>query len=236
MKRAANPPSGFTLLEVLVALAVAGLVYAAVASGLRLAIQVRSKQAALRKDSWALADGWQAARRALAAMDPGSSAWPGVVAASTNRVTFTAALPEAAAQLVDASLRVDDRHRLLLLWAPRDARGASPGGAGPGGAGPGGAGPGGAGPGGAGPGGAGPGGAGPGGASPGGASEQRVLADGVAALTIGYRATGAAGAWQPDWNGPGLPGLVRLSVTWTDHARRPWPPIIAGPKFTVPRD
>ena len=68
-----------------------------------------------------------------------------------------------------------------------------------------------------------------------GAGGERVLAEGVAALVVGYRAAGAAGAWQPDWNGPGLPGLVRLSVVWTDHARRPWPPIIAGPTLTFPR-
>lgn len=190
MRQAADPRSGFTLLEVLVAVAVAGLVYAAVASGLRLATQVRAKQAALRKDSWALADGWQAARRVLAAMDPGSSARPGMFTASANRVTFTAVLPDGPGQLVDASLRVDDSNRLVLHWTPRGS---------------------------------------------GGAGGERTLAGGVAALALGYRAAGAMGAWQPDWNGPGLPGLVRLSVAWTDHARRPWPPIIAGPKFTVPR-
>lgn len=191
MTRASHRNSGFTLLEVLVALAVAGLIYATIALGLRYGMQAQGKQAALRADSWALADGWETARRALAGMDPGSLSRPAVFEAGGNHVAFTAVLPIAPEKLVDAALLVDSRHRLVLRWSGHGTRGGE---------------------------------------------GERVLASGVAALTVGYRAAGAAGAWQPDWNGPGLPGLVRLSVVWTDHARRPWPPIIAGPILGFPRD
>jgi prepilin-type N-terminal cleavage/methylation domain-containing protein len=190
MTRGVHRNSGFTLLEVLVALTVAGLIYATIVLGLRLGMQAQAKQAALRADSWALADGWETARRALAGMDPGSLSRPAVFEAAGNQVAFTAALPAALGQMVDAALLVDVRHRLVLRWSGHATRGAG---------------------------------------------GERVLAEGVAALVVGYRAAGAAGAWQPDWNGPGLPGLVRLSVVWTDHARRPWPPIIAGPTLTFPR-
>ena len=112
-------------------------------------------------------------------------------AASGDGVAFTTILPDGSGQQVDASLQVDDKHRLVLVWTSRAAR------------------------------------------SGGG---RRVLAEGVATLALEYRASGTTDAWQPSWNGPGLPGLVRLSVAWTDHARRRWPPIIVAPTLNFPRD
>jgi hypothetical protein len=183
--------SGFTTLEILVTLIVIGMVYAAVASGLRLVMQARAKQAALLVDSRGLVVGWQLARSVLAGMDPGSRSRPGVFVAAGDRLAFTTVLPGVPRQLVDATLLVDGDHRLVLRWVQRAA---------------------------------------------GNLGGQRILAEGVAALAIGYRGAGTIGAWVSSWHDRRLPALVRLSVAWTDHTRRPWPPVIAGPVLTTPRD
>lgn len=67
-----------------------------------------------------------------------------------------------------------------------------------------------------------------------GSAGERVLAHGVAAVSFDYHRGGVGGAWGPDWTGPGLPGLIRLSVVWDDKTRRPWPPIIVGPAIVEP--
>jgi prepilin-type N-terminal cleavage/methylation domain-containing protein len=178
---------GFTLPEVLVTLVVVGLVYWTVAVGLRLGMRVHEKQHALGLDSWSLADGWQAARRALAGLDPGSHSRPGMFEAFGDRLAFTTVLPGVRQSPVDAALLVDERHRLVLRWA--------------------------------------------GGAT----SSERVLAEGVAGVAFAYRGSPVS-PWASGWSGSRLPGLVRLSVTWTDPARRPWPAIIVRPALIVPRD
>lgn len=191
---------GFTLLEMLVAVAVIGLVYAAFAQGLRLGLQTGTRQAVLRADSRGLADGWQVARQALAGMDPGSRARPAVLQARPQRLVFRTMLvwqpgagQEGQGAPVDAALLLDGRHRLVLRWT----RPGTP-------------------------------------LSADTPLSQRVLAEGVATLSFAYRRTGATGAWQDSWDGPDLPGLVRLRVAWSDPVRRPWPPVIAAPAATGP--
>jgi general secretion pathway protein J len=115
--------SGFTLLEVLVALAVFGLLMVGLVQGLRLGInawQAQSRTLALRGDMDA-AD--RTLRTLIERMDPGGvSGRPATFKGTSHSLVFTTTLPQAADTLVTraavVTLAVDEGNRLELLWLP----------------------------------------------------------------------------------------------------------------------
>jgi general secretion pathway protein J len=118
---------GFTLLEILVALAVLGLLMAGLAQGLRAGVTAWASQtrALTGRDDLDAAD--RTLRTLLARMDPGGvSGRPPIFKGTSRGVAFTTTLPESADTALirdaDVTLGVDDAHQLELLWVPHDRR------------------------------------------------------------------------------------------------------------------
>ena len=188
--------AGFTLLEMTVALSIAGLVFVGIGQGLQFGIRALTRQTVQRAESRALIIGWRDTHTALARMDAGSLAHPAMFQASPGRLAFTMALPDQTGmgkRRADVELLVDGQHRLMLLMRQRDRSTLTE--------------------------------------QP---IERQMLAEGVASVEFSYRPKGSTGAWLGTWTGPALPGLVRMSVTWDNSMRTPWPPIIAGPAIVEP--
>jgi general secretion pathway protein J len=114
--------AGFTLLEVLVALVVLGLVLAGLAQGTRFGLRVAERQTATIAAS---ADG-DATERVLRGlieqMDPGSLTSASLLQAGPASLAFTANLAAVAPGLgvgeADVGLGVTPDHRLVLRWTP----------------------------------------------------------------------------------------------------------------------
>ena len=118
-----RPSAGFTLLEILVALAVLGLLMAGLVQGLRTGVTAwnnQTKAVAARGDLDATD---RTIRILLARMNPGgASGRPPILKATARSLTFTTAMPDAAdalpSRIADVTLALDDSHQLSLLWAP----------------------------------------------------------------------------------------------------------------------
>jgi general secretion pathway protein J len=116
---------GFSLLEVLVALVVLGLLIGTLTQGVRFgvgAIAAQARIVGVRGDEDAVE---RALRRMVEHMDPGTFSTPPQMAGTASRLEFVTDLPLAASLLadppaprVDAALEVDGRHRLVLRWRP----------------------------------------------------------------------------------------------------------------------
>jgi general secretion pathway protein J len=113
---------GFTLIEVLVALAVLGLLMLALGQGLRFALSgwtVQNRVVDVHTDLDAVD---RTLRQLIEQIDPGSAAAPAEIVGTASRLVFTSELPLAAASLptreADMLLTVDAGHRLVLRWTP----------------------------------------------------------------------------------------------------------------------
>ncbi len=121
----AGPERGFSLLEVLVALVVLGLLLGTLTQGVRFgvgAIAAQARVVGVRGDEDAVE---RTLRRLVEHMDPGTFTTPPQMVGSESRVEFVTELPLAAspasgqgALRVDAALEADARHRLVLRWRP----------------------------------------------------------------------------------------------------------------------
>ncbi len=121
----AGPAQGFSLLEVLVALVVLGLLLGTLTQGVRFgvgAIAAQARVVGVRGDEDAVE---RTLRRLVEHMDPGTFTTPPQMAGSASRVEFVTELPLAASPAsgqgvlrVDAALEADARHRLVLRWRP----------------------------------------------------------------------------------------------------------------------
>ena len=114
---------GFTLLELLVALAVLGLLMAGLVQGLRLGVSVWTTQTKRLAASGDLDSTDRTLRTLIARMDPGGiSGRPPMFKGTARSLVFTTTLPEAAAGLTmrnsDVTLAVDESHQLELLFLP----------------------------------------------------------------------------------------------------------------------
>jgi general secretion pathway protein J len=113
---------GFTLLEVLVALTVLGLLFFGLVQGSQFVLLGWDRQTRLvaRTEDLDAAD--RTLRRLIAQARPGSKWEPLVFAGTAHSATFTSIMPRPAAglptQRADVELVVDAAHRLLLLWTP----------------------------------------------------------------------------------------------------------------------
>ena len=119
MKRA---PPGFTLLEVLVALVVLGLVLAGLAQGTRFGLRVAERQSATIAADADLDATERVLRGLVEQMDPGSLTSAALLNGGPGSFSFTANLAAVAPGLgvgeADVALGVTPDHRLVLRWTP----------------------------------------------------------------------------------------------------------------------
>ena len=114
-------PAGFTLLEVVVMLAVLGLLLLGLAQGTRLGLRSWHAQAEIVGTTAELDMVDRTLRLLIAGIDP-ISARAGRFAGGPHGMSFATRLPSGRAdpiRAVDAVLAVDGAHRLVLRWTPR---------------------------------------------------------------------------------------------------------------------
>ncbi len=126
--RAADGASGFTLLEVLVTLAIAGLLMAALSGGLQFGLTAVGAQNRMSAHNEDLVVIDQAVRKLVehAAGDPRQSDKP--FHGEPHRMSFVSLVsagPESGG-VVDVAIGVDGRHRLVAAWRPFFATSAVP--------------------------------------------------------------------------------------------------------------
>jgi prepilin-type N-terminal cleavage/methylation domain-containing protein len=122
--------SGFTLLEILVTLAVVGLLMAGLVQGLRVGVSTWTKQMRGLTERGDLDSADRTLRALIARMDPGGvSGRPPILKGTARSMEFTTTLPETDAlvtQEADVALAVDAAHQLELLWLPHARRRGGP--------------------------------------------------------------------------------------------------------------
>lgn len=112
---------GFTLMELLVALAVLGLLLVGLSQGMRLGLKAWDQQSRMVGEHDQLDSTDRALRQLFEHMDPGTGSNSSQVTGSRDSISFLTQLPSAVALITtraDATLTVDDGHRLVLRWTP----------------------------------------------------------------------------------------------------------------------
>lgn len=110
--------AGFTLVELLVALVVLGLVMAGLSQGLRFGLQAWDRAATMMEAGNSLDAVDRTLRRMVAQMHPGQPDQPAPIVAGPASLSFVTTLPGLVPQRVEAVLLVDGQKRLLLRWRP----------------------------------------------------------------------------------------------------------------------
>jgi general secretion pathway protein J len=111
--------AGFTLIEILIALAVLGLVLSGLAEGTRYGLRVWDRQVRLIESRDQLDAADRTLRRLIAQMDVGGDPTPAAPSGTADHFDFTTWLPRALAlstRRADVTLKVDSDHRLMLRW------------------------------------------------------------------------------------------------------------------------
>jgi len=113
---------GFTLVEVLIALAVFGLVLTGIVQGVQFGLRAWAMQGRAVSGRADLDAVTRVLRGLVARMDPGSAVTPPRVSGSRSQLAFTTDLPEAAGgplqRHADVAIFVDSAHTLLMRWTP----------------------------------------------------------------------------------------------------------------------
>ena len=112
---------GFTLLELLVALVVLGLVMVGLTGGARFGLRAWGAQSRLIDARAELDAVDRLLRRLIEGMDPGGPNQAPLIEGGRGTLSFTADLPAAVAatRQADVALLVDPAGRLVLRWTPR---------------------------------------------------------------------------------------------------------------------
>lgn len=113
--------AGFTLLEILVVLAVLGLLLAGLAQGVRYGLLAWGTQARIVGERDQLDATDRMLRQLVGNIDTGNALKPTWLSGQPNRFDFTTTLPRVAAlatRRADVTLLVDTGHRLVLRWTP----------------------------------------------------------------------------------------------------------------------
>jgi general secretion pathway protein J len=111
--------NGFTLLELLVAIAVLGLLLIILTQGVHFGLLATQSEARIGSENAGLQEVDQALRHLIAATDPGSEDQPSLMG-RRHTMTLLTELPgdKVAPGPVEAMLLVDGQHRLMLRWRP----------------------------------------------------------------------------------------------------------------------
>ncbi|GGC55950.1 hypothetical protein GCM10011504_37900 [Siccirubricoccus deserti] len=109
---------GFTLVEVLAALVVLGLVVGGLAQGMRFGLQAWDRAASLIEAGDTLDAVDRTLRHLVARMHPGAVGKPPPFAAGPASLGFVGMLPGMPPRRVEARLELDAQHRLVLRWRP----------------------------------------------------------------------------------------------------------------------
>ena len=117
-----NGAAGFTLLEVLVALVVLGLILAALSGGMRfgeLALQAQARDIAVANEVGPVD---RTLRLLIAQAVPGTAETEARFRGAARTLSFRTVMPEGLAAVrtreADVSIGVDASHRLFLTWLP----------------------------------------------------------------------------------------------------------------------
>lgn len=200
--RRAPADTGLTLLEMVIALAVLGVLLVGLTQGVRAGLALRHAQIA-QVDRTAEFDPTMRLLRRLLTRLPMSPAGTSVLTTAaglgfsgeTDRVTFIGELPDGlgAVRRAEMTLYVRDR-RLVLAWLPhRHEHSLAP---------------------------------------PAAPQETPLLegVEQLRLAYWGTLGNGQAAAWQPRWRGLMAPELVRLRLIFGQSDRRRWPDLLAAPQ------
>ena len=117
----ASKSAGFTLLEILVALVVFGLLMTALVKGVQLGFRAVDRQSVALGDRAELDAVDRTLRDLVTHIDPGGGRTPLVIEGKGDSFHFQSRLPAAVALLTrhaEMTLLLDDDHRLILRWKP----------------------------------------------------------------------------------------------------------------------
>jgi general secretion pathway protein J len=199
--RCVRGQSGFTLLEVLVALTVLGLLVAGLSQGVRTSLALRQAQAS-RFDKSAELDTTQRALRLLLGhlshgpdvnRPAGESASLGF-RGEADRVSFFGDLPTGLGGTRHAAMTLDiERGRLVLLWSPYHHEKMF-------------------------------------GPTPAPQRTELLRGAERLDLAYRAPPGGQPQGWQSQWEGPEPPGLIRVRIGFGAADRRRWPELIVAPR------
>ena len=198
--------SGFTLLELLVALTVLGFLVVALNQGVRTGLEfwgVQNRQIARTAELDTTARVLRALLSGIpilpsATANPGGPTVAPSFAGKADELTFVGDLPNGlgGSQLADIKLTLHGQ-RLVLVWSPHrhELAGAKPA-----------------------------------------ATETALMSgvDRLQLAYWGPPSPGAPERWLAEWDGPPLPKLIRVRLILVKGDNRPWPDLIAAPQLSGP--
>jgi general secretion pathway protein J len=188
---------GFTLLEILVALVVLGLLVVGLTQGVRTGLALWSAQSRRIGESADLDAAERTLRNLLSDIPTSSNADAAAGSATfdgnADHLAFVGDLPTGLGTTQLANLVIElQGKRLVLEWTPHRHEIST---------------------------------------APPPKPFETVLVDGVGKLEIAYWGSPSPdqpAAWQERWQGPQLPDLIRVRLTFAEHDRRHWPDLIAA--------
>ena len=204
--------AGFTLLEIVVALVVLGILLSTLTQGVQFGLAAFDRQDRMIQTGGRLEAVDRTLRRLIEQLDPGTStdgdsivgARHGLVFRSPLRIADAAGGPGGNASrdapegppddLADLRLSVDPAHELILAWLPH--RHVIPTGPVP-------------------------------------TPHREVLLTSVERIDVSYF---AGGVWHNRWTDPEPPDLIRVRLVFPDNDPRHWPDIVAAPERAQPED
>jgi len=202
-------PSGFTLLETLVALVVLGFLMVGLTQGVRTSLSLWDAQARRAGQTAELDATARILRALLSGLTPPSSVGsllPSAAAAANasgpvfkgtaDNVSFVGDLPSGlgTTQRADITLQLQEG-RFVLSWAPHRHELST---------------------------------------APALAPVEVELVRGVDRIELAYWGSptpGERASWQPQWDGPAIPQLIRLRLVFPKADRRRFPDLIAAPQL-----
>ncbi|HLY56043.1 MAG TPA: prepilin-type N-terminal cleavage/methylation domain-containing protein [Stellaceae bacterium] len=114
-----NRQRGFTLIEMLVVVAVAGFLVVGLLQGTRLGLKAWATQTRIVAERGQLDSTDRVLRQLITHLSAGSDTDTGQIAGSAQQFTFTTELPEAVAtatRRAEVKLLLDSQHRLIVRW------------------------------------------------------------------------------------------------------------------------